>query len=106
MLSASVTRAVNRRGTPTLINGATVQGVWMRAQPGRIQMFLDAFEGSEPAYEVVLPASVLQAPYSLAPGLTITWVNRGWRAVVRTIDIIDTSGSVDAVVAIVQLMSE
>lgn len=104
-LQTAATWVLGAAGTPTVINGATVTALWERAQPGRVQMFLGETDWSEPAYEVTLPASVLNSPVLAAPGSSITWLSSGWVGVIRSLDITDVQGVVVRVTAIVQLVS-
>ncbi len=108
LLEQRVQRAITAQGTPTQINSQTTNtvGVWGRAQPGRVQMFLgEAIEGVA-AYEVALPACVLKAPYALKMGDELTWLATGWRGKVRALDATDVRGTIVAVVAIVEMESE
>ncbi len=110
MLGMALSRAANATveayGTPTLVNGETVPAIWSRAQPGRVQMFLNDTTWAQPGWEVKLAPSALEAPVSLSLGDTLTWLATGWQAVVRGLEVDDLQGVPGLVTAIAEQTSE
>lgn len=69
-------------GFTTLADGTPIRASWTKAQPSRVQLFLDVKEWNQPAYEVLLPANVI-SDCSLKENVTLIWRKRAWKFAVR-----------------------
>jgi hypothetical protein len=96
----SFTNHINLRGSPTTVNGHTINALWQDAQAQRVQLFLDENLWHIPSFEVRFPAAVLDAPYSLKNGMEMTRTLTNWRAVVRNITVEESNGSIISVNAL------
>lgn len=91
-----------RRGTPTTVNGQTINAVWARSQPNRVTMFVgETLEGTAD-YTAEFPVSVISAPYSLTNGMTVVWLSTGWSFKVRNLIPIDRNGTLAGYTAILE----
>lgn len=101
-----MTARIAHHGDQSTVNGIAIQAIWERAQPSRVQGFLNEDEWHRPAYLVRLPAAVLDKPYLLANASAVTWLPGGakpWVGTVRDIERHTASDVVYAVTALVIL---
>ncbi|HLV80732.1 MAG TPA: hypothetical protein VKT32_10635 [Chthonomonadaceae bacterium] len=101
---ADFTAHIGLRGTPTLLNGQTLNALWEPAQLGRAQMFLAQELWGKPYFEVKFPATVLAAPYSLQAGNNVTWIARGSLGVIRQVIPEESDGEVVQVTCLVEFI--
>lgn len=100
------TRHINSRGTDTTVNGQTIKGLWQRAGVESAQRFLSEQEYTKPAFELRLPASVLDTPYSLKNGMEVTRQGLGWRGVCRNISVEEQDNVITQVNALIALVPD
>lgn len=82
---AETTHIIESEGCDSTLNGESIKAFWQNAGIIAIQRFLAESELAKSAYEVRLPAYVLDSPYSVRNGDEITQTVLNWRCVVRNI---------------------